>query len=284
MADDNDFRISSTELGITLVRKTRASTNPNRHFHLSWELLYLISGTRTFFYANRTITMRAGDIICIGPGVLHRALNINNEQCDLINLYFDDTGTNLFSMIQPVLADWSSQERPVIQVPFNEQKRITNVFISMYGEMKEQSPYFVPMVSSDLMGMLVELLRQSPGENLLKPAGEISREIIEIIEYVNSNFRKTLTLRSLARSFLFSGSYISRIFTRYTHYTFIEYLNTLRVREACRLLSSTDFHVTVIAENCGFGSVTQFGRWFRKITGSAPLAYRKKYSGPGPAG
>ena len=39
-----DYRIIDAEAGITAIRKTHAATNPERHFHGSYELFYLISG------------------------------------------------------------------------------------------------------------------------------------------------------------------------------------------------------------------------------------------------
>ncbi|QQO10823.1 helix-turn-helix transcriptional regulator [Breznakiella homolactica] len=267
--------MNNSELGITLVRKTRASTNPSRHFHLSWELMYIVSGTRTFFYANRTVTLKGGDFICIGPGILHRALHKYNEECDIINVYFDNTGTNLFAALRPVLEDWSRRDLPLISVPEFDRDRITGTLVSAAAEIEGQPAHFVPMVSAILTNTLVELFRLSPAASPLKAAGEKNREITRIIDYVNRNFRTPLSLKILSREFLFSESYISRIFTWYTHYTFIEYLNALRVREACRLLSEGSRQVSDIAEECGFGSITQFGRCFRKITGQAPLAYRK---------
>ena len=55
----------------------------------------------------------------------------------------------------------------------------------------------------------------------------------------------------------------------------MEYLSNIRVKEAQRLLHKTSYPVAQIAQMVGFGTVTHFGRVFRKISGESPLNYRK---------
>ena len=52
-AEPDDYRLTSTGCGFSLIKKSHAITNPTRHFHPWWEILYIESGERTFFYANR---------------------------------------------------------------------------------------------------------------------------------------------------------------------------------------------------------------------------------------
>lgn len=60
-----------------------------------------------------------------------------------------------------------------------------------------------------------------------------------------------------------------------TGFTFVEYVNSVRIKEAKHLLEQTTLKVNLIARKVGFGSVTHFGRVFKAVTGHAPLYYRK---------
>lgn len=55
----------------------------------------------------------------------------------------------------------------------------------------------------------------------------------------------------------------------------IDYLMKRRITEAKALLTSTDFSLTQIAEQIGFGSLPYFSKCFRKVEGTSPNEYRK---------
>ena len=79
------------------------------------------------------------------------------------------------------------------------------------------------------------------------------------------------------KAFFISQYYLSRSFKQVTGFTFIEYLNSVRIREAQRLLRETEKQVIQIAHMVGFNNISHFGRIFKAITKYTPLQYRKIY-------
>ena len=67
-----------------------------------------------------------------------------------------------------------------------------------------------------------------------------------------------------------------------------QYLQDLRLEEACRLLADTRRAVTDIAYSCGFPDSPSFCRLFRKVYGGTPLQFRQRMakgrSGPAAGG
>ena len=59
-------------------------------------------------------------------------------------------------------------------------------------------------------------------------------------------------------------------------FTVIQFLNSLRLREAERLLQSDELSVTSIAARSGFHSVQYFSKHFKWDVGLTPTAYREK--------
>lgn len=55
-----------------------------------------------------------------------------------------------------------------------------------------------------------------------------------------------------------------------------QYVNQLRIREACRQLEETDQSVTAIMLSSGFQTKSNFNREFRRITGMSPVAWRER--------
>ena len=60
----------------------------------------------------------------------------------------------------------------------------------------------------------------------------------------------------------------------------LEYCRRVRIARARELLISGDTPQKVIAQSLGYQDVASFARAFRKATGSAPGAYRKRFSIP----
>lgn len=71
-------------------------------------------------------------------------------------------------------------------------------------------------------------------------------------------------------------SYLCRSFRKYLNSSPSQYINTVRIKNACNLLKYTDRTVTDICYDCGFDSVSHFNHLFKKIHSCSPSQFRKK--------
>lgn len=99
----------------------------------------------------------------------------------------------------------------------------------------------------------------------------------EIMIYINENFTSRLTVSDVAEKFYMNVSYFCEYFKKHTGRTFTDYLATVRLDRAARLVSHTDKSIAEIAAESGFGSVAQFLRSFKKKFGCTPSEFRKKH-------
>ncbi len=67
-----------------------------------------------------------------------------------------------------------------------------------------------------------------------------------------------------------------RLFKRCTGHSFSAYVNQMRVRHACHLLTETHQYVTSICYEAGFNNVANFNRWFLSLKGMTPTDYRRR--------
>lgn len=96
----------------------------------------------------------------------------------------------------------------------------------------------------------------------------------------------SLSLPSLAQRVHLSPQHVSRLINSGVGSSFNDYLNRLRVQEACRILAGPDGpgrKVGALAFECGFGSASVFYAAFRKFTGVTPAEYQKTASLPADA-
>ncbi|MBQ7724401.1 MAG: response regulator [Lachnospiraceae bacterium] len=111
-------------------------------------------------------------------------------------------------------------------------------------------------------------------------SGKSAEEIVRQTEkYLKDHFREDTDLGAVAEKFGFSSSYLSKIFTRSKGESPIRYLTAIRMKEAKRLLSTTDEPIARVGELSGYPDQFYFSRTFRKEVGENPTQYRKTHRG-----
>ncbi|MCI9243259.1 MAG: helix-turn-helix transcriptional regulator [Lawsonibacter sp.] len=99
-------------------------------------------------------------------------------------------------------------------------------------------------------------------------------------QYVDENYMDSnLSLNSVGDFVGISASYLSEIWSETSHEKFSVYLATLRVEKAQQLLTTTKLAIKEIGFRCGFNSVQNFIRVFKKYTGVPPGQFRENQRG-----
>ena len=109
----------------------------------------------------------------------------------------------------------------------------------------------------------------------LYPKDYLTQQVIQAKHFIDKNFAENIHLEDLATAAFLSKFHFIRSFKSLYGTTPYQYLTSVRIRNAKRLLLT---HIP-IAEVCmavGFESVTWFTGLFKKITGTTPAMYRKK--------
>lgn len=125
-------------------------------------------------------------------------------------------------------------------------------------------------------------LKKTIGESFSKAAEgkrmEDNRPIRLAKNYMKEHFMEQVTLEDVSDLAGFSPTYFSALFKKETGSAFLEYLQSLRMDEAKRLLKETNLSIVVVCEKVGYSDVKYFTKSFIKHTGLKPGEYRKIYS------
>ena len=97
----------------------------------------------------------------------------------------------------------------------------------------------------------------------------------DIFEYVKEHFMEDISLIEIAKIANLTPNFFCRMFKTKTKKHFVEYLNEIRISNACKYLIETDMAMSEIAFNCGYKTVSNFNKLFKKLTGTTPKEYRK---------
>ena len=99
--------------------------------------------------------------------------------------------------------------------------------------------------------------------------------VLKILDYIDNNLYKKITIEELSKTFYFNKDYIMRVFKREIKTTIIEYINKKRIFTSLNELKNTNISILKIAINNGFISQEYYSETFTKIIGVNPLTYRK---------
>ncbi|MFB9328307.1 AraC family transcriptional regulator [Paenibacillus aurantiacus] len=259
-------------------RKAKSHHMPASHFHGTYEVYYLIAGEREFFIKDRTIVMSEGDVVIVSPHVLHRTTNAAMPEHERLIVNISPSGAGMTDgSIPDVLQPLVEREYIVIRLTLHERLFIDALADGIRREIEEQKPGFELYATALAQQLLIRCCRQFAQGGMEPPASvsPMHERISEIVRYINGHYMQPLSLQRVADHFYVSSYYLSRFFKEATGFTFVEYVNSVRVKEAKQLLEHTGLKVGAIAKRVGFGSVTHFGRVFKEVTGYVPLYYRR---------
>jgi YesN/AraC family two-component response regulator len=115
---------------------------------------------------------------------------------------------------------------------------------------------------------------ERPGE----AAGYHGKLVHAVKQYVKVNYGDT-NLNLAARHVNLSPSYLSTIFREVTGSTFSDYLLSLRMENAAKMIMDIDQKTYEVSEKVGYASSKNFTRAFKKYFGMSPREYRN-HRGP----
>ncbi len=98
----------------------------------------------------------------------------------------------------------------------------------------------------------------------------------KMVNYIDTHFSEKLTLKQLANNFYLNPNYCCMLFNKYKKMTFSQYLTSIRVGEAKKILESTPYPLDKISSMVGFPDYFYFSKVFKKHNNLSPKEYLKK--------
>lgn len=248
--------IATTKIGEITIQHYPA------HFHRTAEIIFVLEGTATAICDGKSYQLKPGCILFIAPELVHKFVNSSDPYYSMII----QVDPNL------VLGDVSLTDQ-IPKTPLYEDPEQKNIgWDLMRAAIKRRYEIDQDMLMLLSSAVIKALLKVFP----MRERDKSGKSIMRILDYCQEHFREQITVAQMAKDLYLSQSYVSHSFRNVLGTTFPEYINTLRVNEAIRLLRSTDYSITEIAGLSGYSTTRNFYGAFVKHTGIAPSVYRTK--------
>ncbi|MBU3170711.1 AraC family transcriptional regulator [Clostridium estertheticum] len=264
---------------ITKIKQVGNISMKTNHYHDDYEIYYLLDGKRHYFIKDKVYDIKKGDLVFVEKNEIHKTFDAGAPYHQRILITFKKSYLNniLVEAKNYDLLSCFHGNANVLRLKIDEQKSIEILLSKMLYEdthQVESSSIFLKMMLTEFLILVERLLKNAPSYHI-ETTNLTHKRISEIITYINKNYVENLTLDFLSKRFFISTYYLSRTFKKVTGLNLNQYINTIRIKAAEKLLFSTELNITNISEKVGYRSITHFGRAFKSITGVSPLKYKK---------
>ncbi|MBR4017250.1 MAG: helix-turn-helix transcriptional regulator [Oscillospiraceae bacterium] len=246
------------------------------HYHDYIEILYSRETNDRIYIDEKYYKFSSGDLVIINPGVPHKVFHNNHSDYVCIKfspdvLYADDKSLFEFKYVLPFVSENSHSK--IYYKDQIENSHIPQIIHSIIDEWNEEKPGYELMAKAGILRLFGELIRYFEHG---QADAEIPDAIKSAISYISENYA-TANEKDVAEKCAMSYSHFSRIFKNVMNQNFKDYLIAVKLREAEKLLVTTEKTVTEIAYETGFSTASHFISLFKKYKHISPKQYKINY-------
>lgn len=273
------YTYQNPRAGIVLEQTIYRIGSYHYNWHPELEFLVVLRGKIEVCSQAVCRVLQEDDLILINPNSGHATFSHEPESVAMV-LHVDPRFLSNY---------YEDAERLFFTVYTDEQTRNSAVFCALRRELATIAQYIqadtpekrlaLDSAFYSLMHQLVSAFAPQRIQSAAYQTDEKKMEAMEaILKYIHKNYRKKISLDSLAKASGYNASYLSQLFKTSLGINFYDYLTRIRLREATRQLSQTDERIVDIALENGFSDLKSFNAVFRKTFRKSPTEYRSQLS------
>jgi len=236
------------------------------HFHHNIEVVYMFKGKGCAIVEGKEYELLPGDVLVVFPNQIHEYRRVSEEEyfiCIFKPEILPDFKEKFYSM-SPTENVYSTK---------NENKLLLELAQMLPG-VKDSDALYREQI---YRGMLTAFFGELFSRITLKEVKSANLSVVKnFLIFCNENYMSDITLDNVAEKLHVSKYYISHLMNERLHISFNEYINSLRIADACVMLDEDELDITEISRLSGFNTLRTFNRAFRQVHGMTPTQYKNK--------
>jgi AraC-like DNA-binding protein len=269
------------ETGMRLLTGDSSGCIYAKHWHNSFEILYVTEGEMNISVAGRDYCLKEGGFAVVNSKTIHstacRGLCHNlllQIPYETIKKTIPDIDTIMIRCICP-----SSEN---IKGNFIKIRDILLKLRDLYEKPHDRG--YLLMLNSlvyELLYNLVIFFKTGTDPVLKKKADRNIQRLGVVLQYVRQHYAENITLNDAALAVALNREYFSRFFKKYMGMTFMDYVFSIRLEHAYYDIVNTDYPIGSIADVNGFDqNYKLFVRKFKEQYGCSLGEKRKQLNNP----
>lgn len=254
------------------------------HFHNCLEVGICHSDSGIMEFEGTSVPFKAGDVTCVPRYLPHTTYSSANTASLWSYIFFAPEilfKNSIRNSENNLNKSLSARNTTNYILSKDNYPKVYTLVTTIIDEFKQQNPYYQESVQGLLLSLYIELLRiySKADKKADQDTGNDKEHIFVIspvLEYIDNNYMTQITIDYLADLCHLSTTHFRRRFHEIMGTAPLDFINSTRIDEACKLLKSTDDSILSISEQVGFHSISSFNRCFAKLIGETPREWRKK--------
>lgn len=251
---------------------------PYFHYHDYIELLYSLETDAVMLVNDEKYDFKSGDMIIVNSNELHFVKYYGRYKYLCVKflpniLYGNEQAVFEYKYALPFLSNGTRKRH--FKAAELRKNNIDYLCHEIRSEWLSHEYTYEMIIRANILKIFSYILRRWKRNEMHEPDWKISDSVKKAILYITKNF-DTATELSTAEYCGLSCHYFSRLFKKETGKTFKEFLLSVRMKEAEKLLLSTDKSITEIAMDTGYATASHFIADFKKRTGTTPKTFQHK--------
>lgn len=249
------------------------------HFHPELEIHLITATGGRVFVGDYVGEFRPGNLVMTGPNLPHNWLSdvapgaTIAERCIVLQFSqcFSQACAKTFRL--PALVDLVLQSERGLEFSEQASLAVAPLMRAMLGA----EPLSRPALFFNIIEHLLRDDRRRPLASIgyrSEPIVYMTQPLNHVLDHIRGNLAHELYQSELAELSGYTPSGFSRAFFRKTGMTFKDYVNRLRINQACTMLANSDRPITDVCFEVGFNNVSNFNRRFLKLMQMTPRHYR----------
>lgn len=250
------------------------------HYHDFYKVLIFLNGSVSYFVEGKTYQLSPLDIILVSPGEIHGPTVHNNSAYERIIIYISKEFFHVYKKEEYDLSDCftksSEHSSNLLRLGnLSENKVKQNIFDLKDSFSKNQ--YAAELYQKIIfLEFLINLNKAVLENNILySNANTSNNKVMVIMEYINQNLSRDISIDFLANKFFLNRSYLMHLFKDETGCTIGTYITEKRLF-AARNMINEGMPLTDVCFKCGFKNYVSFYRAFKLKYGYSPKISKKR--------
>ena len=248
------------------------------HFHNYMEIGFCYDGQGDLVLDERIVKYKP-DMFSIIPKNFPHTTNSENGSLSRWEYIFIDVENFLHEIYRdnPIFAEdiiaLVNNRASLLNVA--KQPEMARLILTILDEMREKNDFYLETIRGLLLSLLIHIARMhyKTSGKVRSHTGDIT-QISDSLHYIGKHYAEDLSIGDLAAVCHMSETHFRRTFLKNMNMTPSDYLNMVRVQMACESMKKHNASMAMVAEKCGFQSVSTFNRNFKKIVGITPYQWK----------
>lgn len=258
--------------------------------HDFWEMVYIDKGEMLCTADKNRFVLKSGEMTFHKPNEFHN-LSGNNSVSPNVSIITFECKSRAMKNFEGKIFRLDPEEKAMLSNLFDEGLSCfrlvdeTNPLLQKLEKI-ESAPFGSSQMTKNLLEVFLIMLCRNKDvvtkkmrRSYVIDGVDVPYNIKEILDVLNNNIYNKITVADIARVLGKSESSVKQLFSQYRKNGIMKYYNSLKIKEARKLIREGTYNITQISDMLHFDNPQYFSKCFKSFSKMTPSEYKRSIMG-----